>query len=789
MTVNLKFFIILAILLSGCVSTENIQESDDVNEFEELDRSPSVKRFPREMRLQDSTLIVYQPQLEEWTEYKTLIGWSAVLIKPDDSKKITAGAIKFSATTDVDYEARTVVAYNKKLLEINFPTMKQQQIDDLKTNVRNILSKVPEMIPLDMLLAAMSDKEIHSTPVTLSVKPPKIFYSDHTAFLLLFNGKPSFAQIKDSSLKFAINTNWDIFQDGITNKYYLRNDKQWLTALDIEGPWLVTTKLPADLAKLPREKNWKDVLAAIPAQAIGSDMSLDVKVSFKPAELIITEGKPERVLIEGTKLSYIKNSDSDLFFHKTDKYYYFLVSGRWFKSTALDGSWSYAKDLPDDFSSIPADHEKASVRASVPGTEEAKLAILQAQIPRKATVKRSFKGVNVSYTGEPEFTPIEGTTLSYAVNTQYDVIKVGYNYYLCYEGVWFLADDPKGPWNVADTIPKEIYNIPPDSPKYNVVYVRVYDTSDTTVTVGYTAGYHNMYYSYGVVMYGTGYYYDPYWYSYPYYPYYPIYYPYYPSYGVAAYYNPYTGTYGRGAYAYGPYGGYGRGASYNPETGRYSRSEAAWGSSDGIYARQAYNPSTGVSSKTTQSTNSYAHWGNSVVRHGDDWINTSHYTDEKGALRQFETSQGGKGVQFKGDNHSVGIAKNKDDELFVGKDNNVYKRNDEGWMKYQEGDWVPVDTEAAKNKLNEQGITRDTVTENLSNRLNERSSTKSTRQDRLINSNINQLNRDSRLRSYGNQRYNDFSSRQQSGSLYTRGAPSIGRSFSMPAGAGGRFRR
>ncbi len=789
MTVKLNIIAILIMFLSGCgSSTNNIQKTDgDINKSTTVDRSASVKRFPRELRLHDSMLIVYQPQLEEWVSHKTLIGWSAVLIKPDDGKNSVAGAIKFSATTDVDQEARTVIAYNKKLLEINFPTLKQQQIDKLKTNIRNSISKVPEMIPLDMLLAAMGDKDIRFKPVVVSVKPPKIFYSDHDALLLLFNGKPSFAQIKNTSLKFAINTNWDLFQDANSKNYYLRNDKQWLVTSNIKGTWLVTTTLPKDLARLPNEENWKDVLQAIPAQPVGNEMTRVVKVSYKPAELIVTNGKPQRELIKGTKLSYINNSDSDLFYHKISKHYYFLVSGRWFKTRKLNGPWLYAKDLPNDFKNIPSDHVKASVRASVPGTEEAKLAVLQAQIPHKATVKRTNKGVTVTYTGKPVFKPIKGTSLNYAVNTRFDVIQAGNSYYLCYQGVWFLAASPKGPWNVADAIPQEIYNIPPDSPKYNVVYVRVYDSNESTVTVGYTAGYHNMYYSYGVVMYGTGYYYNPYWYSYPSYPYYPVYYPYYPSYGVAAYYNPYTGTYGRGAYTYGPYGGYGRGASYNPETGRYSRGVAAWGSSEGIYARQAYNPSTGVSSKTVQSINSYAQWGDSVIRHGDDWIKTSHYTDEKGARRQFESSLGAKGAQFKGDEHSFGVAKNKDGELFVGKDRNVYKRTDEGWKKQDGNGWAPVDTEAAKNKLNERGITRDTAADNLSNRLNERSS-QSTRQDWSSSSNFNQLNRDSRSRNYGNQRYNDFNSRQQSGSLYNRGSSLNGRSFNIPSG-GGRFRR
>lgn len=48
---------------------------------------------------------------------------------------------------------------------------------------------------------------------------------------------------------------------------------------------------------------------------------------------------------------------------------------------------------------------------------------------------------------------------------------------------------------------------------------------------------------------------------------YPVYWPaaYY-TYGASVWYNPATGTYGRGSSVYGPYGGYVRGAAYNPTT-------------------------------------------------------------------------------------------------------------------------------------------------------------------------------------------------------------------------------
>ena len=100
-------------------------------------------------------------------------------------------------------------------------------------------------------------------------------------------------------------------------------------------------------------------------------------------------------------------------------------AGRWFRSKQLAGPWSAAsKDLPKDFAKIPDDHTKASVLASVPGTDDAKEAVIQASIPQQATVNRNTK-LSVAYEGDPKFVAIEGTkTVYHCVNTTYTIFRV-----------------------------------------------------------------------------------------------------------------------------------------------------------------------------------------------------------------------------------------------------------------------------------------------------------------------------------------------------------------------------
>lgn len=203
----------------------------------------------------------------------------------------------------------------------------------------------------------------------------------------------------------------------------------------------------------------------------------------------------------------------------------------------------------------------------------------------------------MSYSGDPQFKPIEKTDLQYAVNTQSKVIKDGSVYYLCDNAVWFTSSGANGPWKVADSIPKEIYSIPPSSPIYNVTYVTQTNASETTVESSYTAGYLGMF-IFGAavgacIAYGTGWYYPPYiWWG----PgmYYPFYNPWPCAWGGGAVYNPWTGGWAASRAYYGPYGAARSAAWYNPATGRYGHAATVQGWYNGRTVAGGYNPWTAM---------------------------------------------------------------------------------------------------------------------------------------------------------------------------------------------------
>ena len=244
--------------------------------------------------------------------------------------------------------------------------------------------------------------------------------------------------------------------------------------------------------------------------------------------------------------------------------------------------------------------------------------MLLAQIPQTARVnKKTIKAPEVVYAGEPKFEKVEKTKVERAVNTDKSIIKVGDMYYMCYEGVWFMGSSPSGPWTVASKVPGEIYEIPISSPVHNVTYVTVEDDDDEWATFATAAMYTGVMVAWGCAVWGSGWYYPPYYGGF--YGGYPYYRGYYPTYGYRASYNPWTGAYSRGVSAYGPYGGAGVSARYNPRTGTYSRGAAAYGPYGSRAAGSAYNPRTGAYGATRQGSNVYGSWGATSVQRGDQW--------------------------------------------------------------------------------------------------------------------------------------------------------------------------
>lgn len=675
----------------------------------------SPDTWPHRMHVERGEALIYQPQVIAWPERRVLNTRIAVAVTPSGASNAVLGSIEVSFATHTDLATRRVTLTHAQLLKSHFPAADTAQAQRFDAAIASMLASLPpKRVPLDMVLLSLRGNSESAPAVALHNEPPQIFVSQRPASLLVFDGDPVMAPVAGTSLTIAVNTNWDVFVDGNTHTWYWLNDGAWLRAADFRGPWEPAGSLPATFSALPSDANFAEVRKNLPGRRLSAAQMPQVFVASRPAEVIVIDGAPRYVAIAGTRLQYVANSDAALFRDSGDGLTYFLVSGRWFSAPSLDGPWRFATDsLPPDFQRIPPAGPRGFVLVSVPGTVQAQEALIQAQIPQQATLDKASAKVEVVYAGEPKFEPIAGTPMAYAVNTSFDVVRVDSSYYACYQGAWFTAPTPSGAWLLAPSVPQVIYTIPPANPLYPCTYVRVYAATPTSVTYGYTAGYTMGFISAGVIVYGTGYYYPPYIWPAPMPVFYPwpvtyrgatyynpatgawahggaIYGPFYGARGGSAY-NPATGAYARGGSVYGPYGGAGAFSAYNPSTGGYAHGSAVWGPDGAAGNASWYNPRTGISGSTQQNANAYGHWGSSTISGPNQTVHTQSQGNARGSTGSFSSSTGaeGAGVHGAGGNNA-GAVKTAGGSVYAGADGNVYKKTSDGWQKYSNGSWSPV---------------------------------------------------------------------------------------------------
>jgi hypothetical protein len=676
--------------------------------------TPIAASWPHTITVNGASVTVYEPQAIDWPNRATLRARAAIAITPAGAAHPILGTIEISGSTQVDTANNLVYFAQPTLLSSSFPALDTSHAYQLQTRIAAFLGTMPvKIIPLDTILLSLNQPPVAAAPI--SNAPPMIYYSAQPASLLVFDGEPVMAPLASTGLTYAVNTNWDVIQDPATGgAWYLLNNGSWLVAQAYTGPYEPAGPLPPAFARIPDNADFGAIRKAVPGKPLAPGTVPVVFVSTKPAEIIVTAGAPAYQPVPGTALNAVTNTGAVLFLYKPTSTFYYLVSGRWFSAASLYGPWTFATpNLPPDFAQLSPDGPYGNLLAAVPGTAAAQAAVLKAQIPTQATLSRSTAKVSVSYAGAPSFTPIPGTTMSYATNTPYQVIDVNGLYYCCYQGAWFVAHAPAGPWALATSVPPVIYTIPPASPVYNVTYVQVYGSTPAAVTYGFTAGYVLGFVTAGVLAYGTGYYYPPYvvpgrvpaYFPYPYSYAGNVHYntatgawastgTVYGAYGRAATggaaYNPNNGAYTRGGAVYGPNGGAGAWSRYNPSTGTYSHGSASWSNGSGTAHASAYNPSTGRYGSTTQNANPYARWGSSTVSGPNGTVNTASASNARGSAGAFNASNGAQGAAVHGQNgNNAGAVKTANGNVYAGADGNVYQKTDSGWSKYnnQSGSW------------------------------------------------------------------------------------------------------
>ncbi len=654
--------------------------------------------WPRVFKKDGKQLTVYQPQVDYWHGYTNLHFRCAIAVK-GVMKQERFGVAEVDALTMTD-QANRIVAIVPLKRDLRFPNVSADELAKLREAAVQLNPPGHvTTLSLDRVIAYLdpaTQPVQHS--VELNLAPPKLFSSSTPAILVIFMGEPRFEPVATNrtDVLFALNTNWDVLYDTASRMYYLLNGDGWLSSPDVlHGPWTPAQALPPSFYSLPASEHWAEARKHLPGNPAKSAPT--VFATTEPAEMILTDGPPTYLPVNGTRLLHVNNTSSLLFLNTGDGKLYFLVAGRWFRGGSLNGPWAAASaDLPPDFAQIPDNDPMAFVKANVPGTRQAQDAVLLASIPTTTTVGITNVTFNVTYAGAPQFVAIPSTTVQYAVNTPNQVFLVSGGYYCCSQGMWFCGASAAGPWSFCTSVPAAIYTIPPSNPNYNVTYVVVQSATPTTVVYSSTSGYSGQYVAAtGVLMFGAGimvgaaiannnhYYYPPYACHY--------------SYGCSAtYHYGYGGYYGASTTAYGPYGSATKSAAYNPYTGTSAASRSvntAYGSAS---QSAAYNPYTGARAGSESVSTAYGSASRSAAYNpttGNAAYGGSRST-AYGSAGAVQTSSGASAAGWNTANSQGAVAKTSSGQVYASNGDTVYKKDSDGnWSQNSGSGWTSTQSQ------------------------------------------------------------------------------------------------
>ena len=147
-----------------------------------------------------------------------MVAFSAVSYRDKAGTKPALGTIKLEADTSVALAERLVSFKNLRTVEANFQTLPKEQMREVVATIEKTMSG-----RRSRHRARSRARQHRQEPIVpknvegIKADPPTIFFSTTPAVMVNIDGDPIWSPIKENDLKFAVNTNWDLFQHVPTN--------------------------------------------------------------------------------------------------------------------------------------------------------------------------------------------------------------------------------------------------------------------------------------------------------------------------------------------------------------------------------------------------------------------------------------------------------------------------------------------------------------------------------------------------------------------------------------------
>ena len=188
----------------------------------------------------------------------------------------------------------------------------------------------------------------------------------------------------------------------------------------------------------------------------------EILVSYTPAILIPIDGVPVVRPVPNSRFSRVINTQALILQERGSTTYYLHVYNGWLYAGTLQGPWYQTFFSPAGIDQVAQGLAKAGLVDLIDGGKTQPKPSLANGVP--TIFVRETPAELIVFKGQPTFTPIPGTSLTWASNTANDVIfdSANSNYYVLLSGRWYAAPAPTGPWGFVSstTLPADFRKIP-----------------------------------------------------------------------------------------------------------------------------------------------------------------------------------------------------------------------------------------------------------------------------------------------------------------------------------------
>ena len=304
------------------------------------------------------------------------------------------------------------------------------------------------------------------------------------------------ARSSENDLKFAVNTNWDLFQHEPTKTFYLRDEKSWLKATRRRRAVDAGRQAARELHEAAGRRQLEGSQGGAARARARRDSDAEGVRQHDAGG-----ADPARRARRSTCRSRARSSSGSATPRATSSAsgrpapVYYLVAGPLVLGAGLQrarGRSPRRRCRPTSRRFRSSTRARACSRRCRARSRPPKPCCSRRCRRRRASTGRSSRRRRSPTRASRSSSRSSRPRVARAVNTDKDIIKVGDLYYMCFQGVWFMstsADRPVG--SRRRSVPKEIYEIPVSSPAHNVTYVTVVEDDATTTgsTFAAVAGY------------------------------------------------------------------------------------------------------------------------------------------------------------------------------------------------------------------------------------------------------------------------------------------------------------